>query len=175
LINKYKGNLDNIAISKSTSFGTLLTFEEFELLFVKSKKKIEMKNQHITRDNLIDLYYISSCEEWQNKIDNLLESCKFQKGEFNVEIPQEYLNFLIKKGTTEQKKAVEDFGIKLEVDNSVSINISQKALFSEDGGSLLQPRNYGEYKGKAFSLNKSYNWEIKVDEQNFLCLIPTKK
>lgn len=40
---------------------------------------------------------------------------------------------------------------------------------------FFQIRNGGKYKDKAFFLTDDYNWEIKRDIHNTLCLIPTKK
>ena len=41
---------------------------------------------------------------------------------------------------------------------------------------MIEIRNRYEYCDKAFWLNDVYfNWEIKKDSSNNLCLIPTKK
>jgi hypothetical protein len=43
------------------------------------------------------------------------------------------------------------------------------------GNSMISIRAYGEYVDKSFYLNTRYNWEIKTDTHDNLCLIPTKK
>ena len=40
---------------------------------------------------------------------------------------------------------------------------------------LMCVRKDGELKGKAFRLSKNHNWELKMDSEGKLCLIPTKK
>jgi len=39
----------------------------------------------------------------------------------------------------------------------------------------IQIRDSGEYKNKAFYLDNDYNWEVKKDNENILCLILTRK
>lgn len=45
----------------------------------------------------------------------------------------------------------------------------------KDNEELICCRLSGEYEEKAFCLEDEYNWEIKRDSRNALCLIPTKK
>ena len=42
-------------------------------------------------------------------------------------------------------------------------------------GAIIQKRVEGEFKDKSFCLNKSFNWEIIIDDENMICLVPTKK
>jgi hypothetical protein len=44
-----------------------------------------------------------------------------------------------------------------------------------NGAFLMEIRYNGNYAGKAFYLANSYNWEIRLDDMEKLCLIPTKK
>lgn len=40
---------------------------------------------------------------------------------------------------------------------------------------FMQIRGSGEYKNKAFYLNSDYSWELKKDNSEVLCPIPTEK
>lgn len=40
---------------------------------------------------------------------------------------------------------------------------------------LLRLKTLDEYAFKGFYLNDDFNWEIKRDSKNVLCLIPTRK
>lgn len=52
---------------------------------------------------------------------------------------------------------------------------SDNRVFGNRGGMLLERRIAGEFKNKAFWLNSGFNWEIKRDNEDVMCLIPTKK
>ena len=52
------------------------------------------------------------------------------------------------------------------------------SLFEEEEDSnstLIAVRNIGDLANKSFYLNCNYNWELKTDNKDLLCLIPTKK
>jgi vacuolar-type H+-ATPase subunit I/STV1 len=69
---------------------------------------------------------------------------------------------------------LEKLDIQQGVSNIFDKDKSKKAGF--DDNSFIQFRDFGEYKNKAFYLDDdSYNWELKKDSENMLCLIPTKK
>jgi len=40
---------------------------------------------------------------------------------------------------------------------------------------MIAIRKESEYEDKAFYLNGDFEWEIKTDSENLLCLIPTHK
>ncbi len=49
----------------------------------------------------------------------------------------------------------------------------KKSGFNDDNPMFI--RGAGEFAGKAFYLDPSYNWELVKDSHNILCLVPTKK
>jgi hypothetical protein len=72
---------------------------------------------------------------------------------------------------------------KDEIDLTRLLECHSYSLFNCEGAikagfrdnSFMEIRSSGQYAKKAFFLSKSYNWELKEDNNHYLCLIPTKK
>ena len=107
-----------------------------------------------------------------------------------VEITEENLQKAHEKGRPDVKKALENmfpevfeskyFDLtKLESDGILADGMifteksAKEAGFKEDW--FFKIRNTGEYEGKAFWVSEHCNWEIKRDDCDLQCLIPTKK
>ena len=79
------------------------------------------------------------------------------------------------------EKKYEELGKEIEAlkedDLSVDLSEFEYGKFNDiDGTSLLfEVRNEEEYTGKAFYLDKDWNWQIKDDSMGEKVLIPTKK
>ena len=64
---------------------------------------------------------------------------------------------------------------QLVKEDDKSVEIKECKVSTKTGDLAIVTRVFGEFKGKALVLSNEYNWEIKRDSGNFLCLIPTKK
>ena len=171
--NGYYGYLNYGKKASDFSWGTLLTFEEFELLFIKDKtmKEDTAQQYSLTKDQLILLHNTFNCSKWKDTIDLILTGSKWYVGNASIKISPCHIELLIKEGTAEQKKAVEDLGIVLDKRNEIKNFTPIKAR----GGKIIVGKIFsGESKGKGFYLSDDYDWEIKNDV-GCLCLIPTKK
>lgn len=51
----------------------------------------------------------------------------------------------------------------------------EKLISIKDEEGSMSIRGGGEFREKSFYLSDFYNWEIKKDSLDILCLIPTKK
>ena len=69
------------------------------------------------------------------------------------------------------EKSVEGFEKELAEVTDNSVVVDKKFM---NGAVLI--RGGGEYRDKSFFIDDmSYNWELKKDSEDNLCLIPTKK
>lgn len=171
---QFRGNFNNIGNSHPKPFGILLTFEEFETLFINKTMKNDIQQQYsLTKDQLILLHNKFNCHKWRTVIDLILTGTQWYLGETLIKIAPCHIETLIKEGTAEQKKAVEALGIKLD---SEFVYIKDFPIIcSKEDSYLITRRNIGKNAGKAFQLSSGFNWEIKTDNLGDLCLIPTKK
>jgi hypothetical protein len=84
-----------------------------------------------------------------------------------IEVSEELLQQGRKEASQSQKEVIDRiFGKEKE-------EISLGGIMIKND--YIQLREGGEHKGKALVLSENYNWEIKKDNYNFLCLIPTHK
>jgi hypothetical protein len=58
---------------------------------------------------------------------------------------------------------------------SKSVNNLKGTLSVGNYTEAVQVRSGGEYEGISFFLSEDFNWEIKRDYKNVLCLIPSRK
>lgn len=82
------------------------------------------------------------------------------------------------KDASENQKEVLDgiFGKSKEI--NLRNGVIGYSLFNEDQGqhrTMIGVRWSQEYENKAFVLSCDFDWEIKKDSKNVLCLIPTNK
>ena len=137
------------------------------------KEETNMNTQTLSRQGLKEIHSVA-CSTW--KI--LLE----QYGSRNpledyIELSQEEVNNMFNACTKEQLPIVSKY-LKQDDGSVYLTNIKtdsdSNSIWLGDN-CLIAPRTYDEYGGKAFCLNDAYKWEIKTDDYNQLCLIPTKK
>jgi hypothetical protein len=64
-----------------------------------------------------------------------------------------------------------------EIKGGVKVTHWRGGIYTDatSGYSLLSNRNSGLYENKAFALSNDFEWEIKLDHQGILCLIPIPK
>lgn len=139
----------------------------------ESQLTVKMNTQKLSRQGLKEIHSVA-CSTW--KI--LLE----QYGSRNpledyIELSQEEVNNMFNACTKEQLPIVSKY-LKQDDGSVYLTNIKtdsdSNSIWLGDN-CLIAPRTYDEYGGKAFCLNDAYKWEIKTDDYNQLCLIPTKK
>ena len=129
---------------------------------VKEEKKME--TQKLSRKGLKEIHSVA-CSNWKGKLEgmgirNPLEDY--------IELTQEEVDEMFKACTKDQLPIVSKY---LKQDDG-SVDLETLCLRDNE---FLTIRNCFEYTNKAFWLNDKFNWEIKKDSDDELCLIPTKK
>ena len=107
------------------------------------------------------------------EIKKLLTEHEFSVGDTKIDVTGS-ISKLISEGTPSQKSAVQNLGITLVEDKSVKIP-RFNSIRDENDVELIARRHYEEFEGKAFYLGSEFNWELKKDSRDVLCLVPTKK
>lgn len=161
-----------------TKTGTEITLEQFLKHVVK--KEI-MQKQTISRKNLLTLYKGSTCDDWRNRIKIYLVNSATENEDFTMEINDDDLQYAIENATTSQKALIKTIGVELVVSKSVDLT-SRGAETGNDvtvkGTGLpveICIRSGAEFAKTSFYLDEAFDWELKRDSSNTLCLIPTKK
>jgi len=136
----------------------------------KGETKV-MGTQKLTRQGLKEIHGVA-CSNWKDVLEqyggrNPLEDY--------IELSQKEIDEMFKACTPEQLPIVSKY-LKQD-DGSVDVTkftVSEKG-FCDDNFYIIRDREQGEYKSKSFLLSEKYNWKIKRDVLNQLCLIPTTK
>ena len=133
------------------------TIEEFE-------NKSKMDTQKLSRQGLKEIHSVA-CSHWKYVLEgygsrNPLEDY--------IELYQEEVNKIFNACTKEQLPIVSKY-LKQD-DGSVDVKDCEITPNYFIGVRLI-----GKYEYKSFYLSNEFNWEIKTDEYDQLCLIPTKK
>lgn len=132
-----------------------------------------MEKQYLNRKQLVRFHTESDCAEIKRVVIELLNKNILATEEDKIEIDDFYLKELYKKGTQKQKDLAKEFKLILEED--LSVNVGEHKIYSKDGSLLMEIRRFDKYRGKGFFLAREFDWDIMVDEQNILCLVPTLK
>jgi hypothetical protein len=133
------------------------------------KEEKVMETQKLTRAGLKEIHSVA-CSYWKGKLEgmgirNPLEDY--------IELTQEEVDAMFKACTKDQLPIVSKY-LKQD-DGSVDLSKITGAFRGGNYEAMIVRRMEKEYANKSFWLNSSYNWEIKKDTDNILCLIPTKK
>ena len=131
---------------------------------IKEVKEEKMETQKLSRKGLKEIHSVA-CSNWKGKLEgmgirNTLEDY--------IEVTQNEVDEMFKACTKEQLPIVSKY---LKQDDG-SVDLETLCLRDNE---FLTIRNCFEYTNKAFWLNDKFNWEIKKDSDDELCLIPTKK
>ena len=126
-------------------------------------------NYKITAEQAQSIINIA-CENWKKKLaEKWANNIVLNK---EIEISEEFYKEMRKACTEPQNKLFDKiFGEDGSVDLSEIYGL--KLLVMSDN--TLSIRDSGEYYNTAFYLTDNFNWELKRDSQEKLCLIPTKK
>lgn len=145
------------------------TKEEIINYFTKNRTITNMKEQTLTRSQLLNLHNQFDCTQFRNAIEKILNNNILAKDDTKIVIEQKYIDELNQCGTKLQTNAVEAFGLKLIDDKSV--DLSNFKL----GYSILDVRDSNTFKNRGFHLNSDYNWSFEIDSNGSKVLVPTKK
>jgi hypothetical protein len=150
-----------------------------EISFENFKKYVMKKIQSrfpfkLSLENAKRIYNIA-CSNWKVKLANIWAADLFLDS--YVSISEEFYKEMRKACTKEQNELFDEIFGKdsQEIDFKDPSTINNLPLFGMDRRALIEVRKAGIFKNKGFHLDPSFNWELKVDELNKLCLIPTKK
>ncbi len=133
-------------------------------------KEEKMETQRLSRQGLKEIHSVA-CPTWKNHLEiygrrNPLEDY--------IEFTREEVDHIFKACTADQLPIVSKY-LKQD-DGTLDLkNVQGGFIGLTDNVSLIALRTKCEYGDKSFWLNSNYNWEIKRDTDNVLCLIPTKK
>jgi hypothetical protein len=131
---------------------------------INEVKETNMGTQKLSRKGLKEIHSVA-CSNWKGKLEgmgirNSLEDY--------IEVTQSEVDEMFKACTKDQLPIVSKY---LKQDDG---SIDLETLYLRDN-EFLTIRSCFEYTNKAFWLNDKFNWEIKKDSDDELCLIPTKK
>jgi hypothetical protein len=133
------------------------------------KEEEKMGTQKLTRAGLKEIHSVA-CTKWKT---TLLYYATRNALEDYIELTQDEVDGMFKACTKEQLPIVSKY-LKQD-DGSVDLSKITGGFRDENDEGMIARRMGKEYANKSFWLNSSYNWEIKKDTDNILCLIPTKK
>ena len=152
------GNTEMVAIWKE-GIGFVEIIKEEEI----------METQKLSRQGLKEIYEIA-CWTWKVQLEKWGIRNPFEN---YVDLTQEEVDEMFKACTKEQLPIVSKY-LKQD-DGSVDVMQFRCDIYDKEGRSVIQKRFNGEYARKSLLLDHYYNWEIKKDDEGYLCLIPTKK
>lgn len=136
---------------------TKISFEQFKKHILKQNNMITVSRRDLGRIHNI------ACSTWKTKIENLGVRNPFSE---TIEISQDEVDEMFNAATLDQIPVlIEIFG-----EQTKYLNVSKEGV-----GNFISVRLCGDYQGKGFYLNDSFNWEIVKDNENQFVLIPTKK
>lgn len=131
---------------------------------VLESEEDKMETQKLTRQGLKEIHSIA-CDNWKKALESWSKRNLFED---YIELSESEVRDMFDACSKEQKLIVS----KYLKHTNYSIDI-EKLNFTDNY--LMEIRNSGEYKHKAFWLSDEYHWEIKIDSDEDICLIPTKK
>lgn len=131
---------------------------------IKEVKEEKMGTQKLSRKGLKEIHSVA-CSTWKVNLENY---SKRNTLEDYIELTNIEVNHIFNSCTKEQLPIVSKY---LKQDDG-SVDLETLCLRDNE---FLTIRNCFEYTNKAFWLNDKFNWEIKKDSDDELCLIPTKK
>lgn len=128
----------------------------------------EIKTQKLTRKGLKEIHSVA-CSNWKNTLE---EYGRRNPLEDYVEFSQREVEAIFKACTPEQLPIVSKY-LKHSVKHLIK-DIDDDEL-RRITNRLIKVRVGGEYEYSSFTLNDSFDWEIKEDDFGYKCLVPTRK
>ena len=136
------------------------------------KEETNMNTQKLSRKGLKEIHSVA-CPNWKL----ILEGWGSRRNplENYIELMKKEVDRIFNACTKEQLPIVSKY-LKPYDDGSVDLSKIACEVYLDSQQVMIEIRNRYEYCDKAFWLNDVYfNWEIKKDSNDNLCLIPTKK
>jgi hypothetical protein len=138
---------------------------------IKKGKTVEtkvMEKQRLSRQGLKEIHSVA-CTGWKEILEKYGTTNPLED---YIELTQAQVDTMFNSCTKDQLPIVSKY---LKQDDG-SVDVSHCIGTSEAIHDMFGVRMYGEYNKKAFSLNThKYDWQLGLDSEGVLCLIPTKK
>jgi hypothetical protein len=155
-----------------------ITFEQFKEHYLKNKTVMSKQKLTVPVTDVLEIHKIA-CSTWKEKIVGYLSRVDSDQ---NITFTQREIDKMFEAATGDQEPVLEKvFGKKGPL--TLTDMAGDRPLFKEDKYApgemaMIEVRSSGEYEGRAFYLNRNFNWELKTDLSNFysnLILVPTPK
>jgi hypothetical protein len=147
-----------------------LDVEEMEAVEPEIQEVMEeIKTQKLSRQGLKEIHGVA-CSNWKN---TLLEYGRRNPLEDYVEFSQREVEAIFKACTPEQLPIVSKHLKQASI--KYLIKGIDDAQLNAVSNRLIKVRVGGEYERASFTLNDSFDWEIKEDSFGYKCLVPTRK
>jgi hypothetical protein len=132
------------------------------------KEEKVMETQRLSRKGLKEIHSVA-CTGWKEILEKYGTTNPLED---YIELTQAQVDTMFNSCTKDQLPIVSKY---LKQDDG-SVDVSHCIGTSEAIHDMFGVRMYGEYNKKAFSLNThKYDWQLGLDSEGVLCLIPTKK
>src|SRR4030042_6231309 len=174
----------DIIVNSKYAYMTKNTFDTLQNIKWFGNAKLELKR------NIANILTVT-----ENKITTELEIIVYEpkindmKNDNVVNTTKEKVLTAYKEGNEETKKSLKNLFPKVFEDNQyfdlqtlcnnwdppIIFDTAKSCKAGFYGNNFMQIRNAGEYDNRAFYLSGEYDWELKHDTSQQLCLIPTKK
>jgi hypothetical protein len=128
------------------------------------KEETNMNTQILSRQGLKEIHSVA-CPNWKDVLEHYGSRNPLED---YIELYQEEVNKIFNACTKEQLPIVSKY---LKQDDG-SVDVKDCEITPNY---FIGVRVIGKYEYKSFYLSNEFNWEIKTDEYDQLCLIPTKK
>ena len=128
--------------------------------------------------SIMDVLEIHSiaCSSWKERIAKYLSRVD---NDHEITFDQEEVDAMFRSSTPLQLPTLENIFGKQVKEPTLKVMADGKPLFREHPNeglaAMIEVRSNFEYADKAFWLHRSYNWELRSDNEGALCLVPTPK
>ena len=151
-------------------FGYIYANGKWAEIINEVKEETKMETQKLSRQGLKEIHSVA-CGGWKEILEKYGTTNPLED---YIELTQEQVDTMFNSCTKEQLPIVSKY-LKQD-DGSVDLSKIACEVYLDSQRAMIEIRNRYEYCDKAFWLNDVYfNWEIKKDSNDNLCLIPTKK
>ncbi len=152
-----------------------ITFEQFKTHILKQKTVMPEQKLRVPITDVLKIYSVA-CTSWKSKIAT--DYLPLIDSEQNITFQQHLVDKMFKAATKEQLPVLEEVFGKQSKEPTLKEMAGEQELFADtptSEGAMIEVRIGKEFKDKAFWLSDTFNWELKRDSNNQLCLIPTIK
>lgn len=148
--------------------GFICNYDKCTEIIKEEVKQINMEKQKLSRKGLKEIHSVA-CPNWKDVLEHYGSRNPLED---YIELTYDEVNKMFKASDDNQKIILSKY---LKNNNSVGLSFIHSLKLLEQTYDMIGIIHNGEYKNKAFYLNKEMNWEIKKDINGSICLIPTRK